>query len=717
MKRKTLTSDKFLLLDYTTIGHFVIDQNYHILFWNRTMETWTQMNRKETLGQNILYLFPNLAKNKYLERLESLFKGGPPVVFSSQIHTFTIPVNLPGGKMQIQQTTVNRIPTSDKEMLSPLIFSIQDMTSVTSALQSQKKAWQAVKTENEERIQAEKKLDQERKFLQNVIDSSHDLIHVFDRNQKRILTNRIIEREFPELNRPFLCKECRLPSKICLHEKCKIQKLFHNGERIQKICKYEVDNITTRFFDVHAFALRDENKNIWAIVETGRDITRRVKMEEMLRHSEAQLRKIAHYDPLTMLPNRHLLLERLENALKRAQRNRKKVALFFLDLDRFKQINDILGHDSGDQLLKRIASRLTSSLRETDTVARLGGDEFVAFLEDIKSTSDITIICNKLITAISTDIKLKGHDVNVSASIGISIFPDDAKDVEGLLKCADIAMYTAKKHERNACRFFTDEMNENTADRLLIENELCKAIDKRKEFEIFYQPKISLKSDSISGMEALVRWNHKEKGLISPAKFIPVAEESGLIIPLGEIILEKACKQRKTWLRMGFPSHPVSVNLSPRQFRDQNLLDMLKNVLESTDLPPDLLILEVTEDSLMEDTKMNLKMLEDICRLGVRLAIDDFGTGYSSFSYLKKFPINMLKIDKSFVSGIPENRNDLAIINSIISLGRNLQIEVVAEGIENHIQKQFLKEQGCDLGQGYLFARPLNVTDFEKVFL
>ena len=692
----------------------MLRDDFVVVFWNRTLETWTGISRQKIAGTNIVQHFPNLQEEKYASRLKLLFEGGPPIIFSARQHKYIIPVKLPGNKFQIQRTTVNRIPVEISPDRSYIMFAVQDVTATSEALQSQKEAWDKVKKENEERRLIEKALVGEREFLQNVIDSSQDFIQVFSLKLKTILTNKAAKEADIDTSSLILCRSCKKSGDECAHGLCLLDRVAEQGETIRKVKEYDHPRHGRLFLDVSISPVTRYDGKIWAIVEAARDITARVKAEEKLRNQEAKFRKLAHQDPLTSLPNRYLLLDRLDRAINRSRRNNKKIALFFLDLDRFKQINDSLGHDCGDELLKIVATRLLGSLRAADTVARLGGDEFVAVIEDVEDARDISLVCNKLITSLTAETNLKGHEISVSTSIGVAVFPDDADNAEDLIKCADTAMYRAKKQGRNACQFFTKKMSAASVDRLIIENELRKAIDNNSGFELYYQPKIILRTGSLFGMEALVRWHHPQRGLVPPVEFIPVAEESGLIISLGAVILHNACVQRRRWLEKGLEKLPVAVNLSPRQFRDQNLLNMLKECLAETGLAPELLVLEVTEESLMEDTKLNLEVLEDICRLGVCLAIDDFGTGYSSFSYLKKFPISMLKIDRSFVSGVTDNKNDAAIVSSIISLGHHMNLSLVAEGIETEEQQKFLAKQGCEIGQGFLFDRPLTATDFAK---
>jgi diguanylate cyclase (GGDEF)-like protein len=431
---------------------------------------------------------------------------------------------------------------------------------------------------------------------------------------------------------------------------------------------------------------------------------------------EEKLYHQAHYDPLTDLPNRTLLKDRLPQALVRAKRNNTQVAVLFLDLDRFKSINDSLGHAAGDLFLREITHRLTQCVRAIDTVARPGGDEFTIIIPDIAAdqdvTSDITLIADKILAVIAEPFMLHGHEVSTTVSIGIALCPRDADDYAELLKNADSAMYHAKSKGRGNYQFYSRELNAAAIERLDMENSLRHALS-QDQFELYYHPQVEISSGQIVGAEALLRWWHPSKGLIQPAEFIPLAEQTGLIVSIGEWVLKTACAQNKAWRNAGLAPIRVAVNLATRQFSDQELARKIERILRQTGLDPDGLELEITEGTIMEDTETAIKVLNDLKGMGLQVAIDDFGTGYSSLTYLKRFPIHTLKIDQSFVRDITTDRHDASIVATIIGLGHSLNLKVVAEGVETQEQLNLLRASQCDEYQGYLTSKPLPAREFE----
>lgn len=435
---------------------------------------------------------------------------------------------------------------------------------------------------------------------------------------------------------------------------------------------------------------------IWILA----DITERKQAEERMRH-------IAQHDALTGLPNRLALLMRLGQLLPEARRHQWKIAIMFLDLDRFKIINDTLGHQVGDELLREVACRLSSVIRETDFVARLGGDEFVVILPGINSPADAALVSTKIIGALSTSIEAEGHELHTSPSIGISIFPDDGPDGDTILKHADTAMYHAKASGRNNYQFYAAEMNKASAERLDIERKLRHAIS-RNELSLCFQPQMKADGSYPTGVEALVRWHHPTDGMISPIRFIPVAEETGIIVEIGEWVLINACRTLKHWIDAGLKPLRIAVNVSARQLRRRDFCETVAGALVDSGLPAELLELEITESSVMENPEEAIQILERLGRMGVTLAIDDFGTGYSSLAYLKLFPIDHLKIDRSFVRDIEHDLNDRAIAFGTIALAHSLGLNVIAEGVETEDQLELLRANGCDEVQGYFFSKPLN---------
>jgi diguanylate cyclase (GGDEF)-like protein len=415
---------------------------------------------------------------------------------------------------------------------------------------------------------------------------------------------------------------------------------------------------------------------------------------------------LAYYDTLTGLPNRTLLNERLDTAISEAHASGRKVAVIFLDLDRFKIINDSLGHSAGDALLCEVAQRLRENLRDHDTVARVGGDEFLIVLADLEDESIARSASERILGAITDNFTAKGALLNITSSIGISVFPEHGHDSETLIKNADAAMYCAKEGGRNRVRLFADEMNVNALERLTMENSLRLAIE-REELYLEYQPQFDIASGRITGLEALLRWRHPENGVVSPGKFIPVAENSGLILPIGEWVLTTACRQSRVWQDQGLLAVPIAVNVSAVQFRQEGFCDKIRDALRTARLPPEFLELELTESLLLSNEDVVSEVIEELKGMGVRLSIDDFGTGYSSLSYLRRLPVSKLKIDQSFVRDLAFSTDDAAITIAIINMAKNLNLKVIAEGVETEAQLEFLRAHRCDELQGYFFSRPL----------
>jgi diguanylate cyclase (GGDEF)-like protein len=439
------------------------------------------------------------------------------------------------------------------------------------------------------------------------------------------------------------------------------------------------------------------------------DISERKLDEEKLRYQ-------ATHDILTGLPNRTLLLDRINQALVAAKRDSLKVCVIFIDLDFFKFINDALGHSIGDQLLKLVSSRFRSLLRASDTLARIGGDEFVIVLPDQENINNVPSLLERILESVSEPYKIEKHELSVTCSMGFSVYPENGEDAETLLKNADNAMYQAKEKGKNTFQFYTRDMNTQVTRRLEIENGLRRALVEN-EFILDYQPKLELKTDKLVGFEALVRWNHPEYGIIPPNDFISIAEDTGLIIPLGKWVIKTACAQNKAWQDAGFPALSVSVNLSSRQCKEKDLAKTIKTILKETGLAPQYLELELTETLAMADPKEFIHMLNQFKELGVKTSIDDFGTGYSSLNYLRQFPVNCLKIDKSFIKELESKEGDLSIVKAIVSLGHSLDMRVIAEGVETKHQLLQLQENDCDEIQGYYLSRPISpekIVEFMK---
>jgi PAS domain S-box-containing protein len=483
------------------------------------------------------------------------------------------------------------------------------------------------------------------------------------------------------------------------------------GEDVPSVYTFRVltRDGTVKWVEVRAVYIISEEKPI--VVSFLTDITER-------RKSEEKIISMAYYDALTELPNRYLFKDRLKQAIVVAKKYKRLVAILFLDLDNFKRINDTLGHEMGDQLLQSVSKRLVNFVRGSDTiarvieseladtVARLGGDEFTILLTEISHIEDAAKVAQRILDLFSKPFKISDNELFISSSIGISIYPDNGDDIDALLKNADTAMYHAKDQGRNNCQFYTEAMNVAIFERFTLENELRKAI-KSGELLLYYQPQVDMRDRTIFGVEALVRWNHPDKGLLSPKTFIPLAEDTGLIVPIGEWVLRTACAQNKAWHVAGFEQLQMTVNISSNQFRQKNFLETVTKALNDTGMDPSCLELELTESIFMETTETTISTLKALKAFGVRISIDDFGTGYSSLSYLKRFPIDTLKIDRDFVRDITTDPDDRAIVKAIITMSHSLNLRIVAEGVETTQQLSLLSQQGSDGIQGHLFSPPL----------
>ncbi|MBC7964132.1 MAG: EAL domain-containing protein, partial [Steroidobacteraceae bacterium] len=478
-------------------------------------------------------------------------------------------------------------------------------------------------------------------------------------------------------------------------------------EGVQAEGWYRNLNGMDRYILFNAAPIRNAKGELLAVIETLEDITERKRYEEQLEYQ-------ANHDGLTSLTNRNLLSDRIRQAMLMSRRNHNELAVFFVDLDNFKFINDSLGHDIGDMLLKIAAERLSGCVRSGDTVARRGGDEFVIVVSDQSVSDHATLIAGKMLELIAQPFRIDGHELVITCSIGISIFPRDGEDVQSLIKNADVAMYRAKEQGRNTFQFFTGEMNARSLARMTMEKYLRRALE-NDELLVYYQPKVSLATGLITSMEALVRWQHPEMGMVPPANFIPLAEETGLIETIGEWVLKTACAQNKAWQDAGLAPLTVAVNLSVRQFRQQNIAGLIGQLLLETGLDPRYLELEITESMVMQDVERVTAILKELKDMGISLAMDDFGTGYSSLGYLKRFPFDKLKIDQSFVRDITSDPDNAAIATAVIAMAHSLHLKVIAEGVETEGQLNYLRSHGCDEMQGYYFSRPVPALEFEQL--
>ena len=562
----------------------------------------------------------------------------------------------------------------------------------------------AIKQDITERKRAEEELYGSRQMLQSILDAIPQRVFWKDRSSIYLGCNRafatdagldaaaaIIGKSDFDLSWSKTAEHYRADDQLVMEqESAKLNFQEHLSR----------PDGSVRWLQTNKLPLRDRKGKVTGVLGTYEDITERKVAEE-------QVQFLAYYDALTGLPNRTLLLDRLAKALASARRRKDKVALLFLDLDRFKDINDSLGHSVGDLLLREVAERLKKWARELDTVARLGGDEFLIMLAHVKDVPDAAVAAERIVNAMTSGFVIQGHSLSISCSVGISIFPEHGADGETLIKNADAAMYCAKGNGRNNFRFFTEEMNAQAVERLTLESGLRLALDK-KELFLVYQPQMDIATGRIIGLEALLRWQHPKLGLVPPDKFMRTAENSGLIVPIGEWVLRTACRQARKWQDEGLPAVSVAVNVSAVQFRQEGFCELIGRVLRESGLAPQYLELELTESLLLANAEVMLSVVQELKAMGLTLAIDDFGTGYSSFSYLRQFRVNKFKIDRSFIRDVAVNPDDAAITAAIISMAKSLRLKVIAEGVETEAQMSFLRAHQCDEIQGYYFSKPLS---------
>ncbi|MCX5849708.1 MAG: EAL domain-containing protein [Deltaproteobacteria bacterium] len=549
--------------------------------------------------------------------------------------------------------------------------------------------------------------------IERLTNNIQDVIFVTDMNLKYNYINpsvKILRGYEPEEVLKQELSDSFAPSSLDLAMKT-IYEVVESGKSGHKAFKSQALQLeigrkdgTTVWTETNISLVIDKNNQPVGILGVIRDITERRQMEEKINY-------MATHDTLTGLPNRLMVSQLLNHAIQAARRNQRQFAVLFIDLDRFKIVNDTMGHEAGDQLLKEIATRFKQLLRTMDIVGRLGGDEFIILIEEVKDSSQVAIIAQKILSSIIKPLVLLGEECHVTASIGISIYPIDGKDEQTLMKNADMAMYFAKEEGKNNYQFYSKNIQAQTFERLSMETHLRRALE-RNELYLDYQAKLDYKTGLITGVEALLRWKNQYLGAVTPTQFIPVAEEIGIIIPIGRWVMKTACAQNVTWQRQGLPPVCMAINLSLSQLKDDNLIEDIKIALNDSGMEPNLLELEITESMVMYDSAHMIAVLTKFKEIGVRIAIDNFGTGYTSLTQIKRFPIDTLKMDRSFIRNIGHNSEDKAIIASIINMGKHLSLTIVAEGVETHEQDDFLRKSSCDEVQGFYFSKPITPDQF-----
>ncbi|MFZ3266314.1 MAG: EAL domain-containing protein [Terriglobales bacterium] len=658
----------------------ITDYDGKIVWVNRAFTAMTGYSKEEVLGKNLRLLKSGQQPESYYAKLWSTISSGK--VWQGEL--------------------VNRRKdgtTYAEEMtITPVIQRSGDTTH-TSFI--------AIKQDITERKRAEESLLFKTALLEAQAETTIDGILVVDESDRIVLANKQFGSQFGIPDEVLSTRDDQI---VLKHVRDKVEAPDAFVERVKYLNSHrdEKSRDELRFkngkvFDRYSAPLVDSKSRYRGRIWYFRDITDRTLAEDRVQY-------LAYYDALTGLPNRTLLQDRLSKALASARRHAGKVALLFLDLDRFKDINDSLGHSVGDLLLQGVAERLKKRGREDDTVARLGGDEFLIALTHVKDVPDVAAAAERLMDAMTAGFVVQGNSINVSCSIGISIFPEHGADCETLIKNADAAMYRAKESGRNNFRFFTEDMNVQVVERLTLENSLRLALN-NKELSLVYQPQMDISTGRITGLEALLRWQHPELGPVPPDKFIRIAENTGLIVPIGEWVLRTACAQARKWQDEGLPEVSVAVNVSAVQFRQEDFCELIRRVLNETGLGPQYLEFELTESLLLANADVTLSVIQELKSMGVTLAIDDFGTGYSSFGYLRQFRVSKLKIDRSFIRDVAVNPDDAAITTAIISMAKSLHLKVIAEGVEDEAQMAFLRAHQCDEIQGYYFSKPLAVDE------
>lgn len=689
-KERPVKSDGFdyenmhnLVEEYETIFNFLPAQIWYkdtknnIIRVNKQVEKDIGIPMSELEGRGTAEFFPAYAEQFYRDDLEVIHSGKPKLGIIEQINT----VN-----NEIRWLHTSKVPTFNIDgSVNGLVALVLDITKT-------------------------KKMEEQRSIMAKTFEHSGEAVCVTDADNKCVAVNQAFTKatgySFDEVvgKDPSVLKSGRHDEIFYQSMWAAINQVgFWEGEIWEK---RKNGTFYLKWLRIHK--IKDEEGNLINYLATFEDITERKAAEERIAYLD-------RHDALTGLPNRMTMIEELSGAMENAKKDKSSVGVISMDLDRFKNINDSLGHEVGDDFLKEVTKRLESCSKDKGITGRFGGDSFIIILPGIHKESEIVKAMNTRMAAIAQPV-VHGHvELMITASMGVSVFPEDGSTADVLIRNADTAMHKAKEIGRNTYQFFTASMNEYASDRLIMENDLRRAVE-RNEFALFYQPQFDAKTEKIIGVEALIRWVHPIRNIVSPMEFIPLAEETGLIIPIGEWVLLEACRQHQSWINMGFPSIPMSVNISAIQFHDPGFLPMLAGVIKSSGIDPTYLDLEVTESVVMKDLEFVIEKLGSIKSMGIKLSLDDFGTGFSSLSYLQHFPLDKIKIDQSFIRGLISVPISQAIIESIIALGKNLKIKTVAEGVELEEELRFLQRLQCDEIQGYYYSKPLANHDFIEWF-
>ncbi len=672
-----------ILESLNLIGSWELDLSTKKIIWSA--QTYLNYGYEpSTIEPSLEFFFSRLVP-KYIPQVQAILQT---MTQSKEVHTLQAQIIHKDGHF-IDVLLSGRTVYNDKNEAIKIVGTTQDVTQLVH-----------IKKENEE--------------LSKLIEISSNEIYIVDIetfsylyvNQGACDALGYTKEEFYTMNIFDINPKLSQKTAILMRDALKKTKKFTN----KTIHKRKDGSLYHAQAFMHTFTYK--GKDAYVIFDT--DISQNIAAELALKKQQKNLHHQANHDTLTNLPNRALFLDRLQQIILAAKRNKTQFALFFIDLDHFKTINDTLGHAIGDEVLIEATSRLRQCVREEDTIARLGGDEFTVILKDIKTQEDVSKIAQKICTVMRQTITVKSHALYISASIGISLYPQDATERDMLIKYADTAMYKAKDEGRDTFEYYKSSMTQFAFERVVMDASLRVAI-KEEQFVVYYQPQVDLKTDTIIGMEALVRWMHPLMGLRPPGKFIPLAEESGLIIEIDKLVMRAAMQQFVAWYKAGFKPGTLSLNLSMKKLNEENCLQELFSIMQELHFQAKWLELEVTETQVMENPELSIQKLQQLSDAGIQIAIDDFGTGYSSLSYLKKLPLDKLKIDQSFVRDLPQDEEDVAITQAIIALGKSLKFHIIAEGVETEAQKEFMIENGCDFMQGYLFSKPIPASEIQKL--
>ncbi len=664
-----------------------------ITSWNHGAEYLLEYKEEEAIGQHITML--------YLEEdFESLGKNIQTLMKKGEYHA-TVRLVKKSKDIMDADLSLSLLRDEKDEPIRMIGFS-QDIT---------------------QRKRAEDELKEQHKYLQSILDGIHDPIMVIKEDYTvEIMNSMLYEKmqhtEVADPEHPKCYEISHHRSTPCdgMDHPCPLKSVMETQKHTTVIHEHYNLNGTMSYVELSATPLLDKEQNCIGIIESSRDITAHLEVQNELREQKVTLDHQAHHDALTGLPNRILFNDRLEQGIEKAKRNNTTLALFFIDLDHFKEINDSLGHAIGDEILKSVTQRLNQTMRKEDALARLGGDEFTVIMEGLTQAQDATLLAEKILKVLAEPITIEENVLYVSSSIGISFYPEDGDSAHDLLKYADVAMYKAKDEGRNNFQLYSSEMTKLVFERMVMEASLREAL-KNEEFVIHYQPQVNGETDKLIGMEGLVRWKHPNMGLVTPDKFIPLLEKTGLIIQLDQWVMKTAMMQMVQWHKQGYNPGILALNLAIKQLKQKDLVTTIKTMMKETGCKPEWFSLEVTEGQIMNDPDKAIITLNQISDIGIELAVDDFGTGYSSLSYLKRLPIDKLKIDQSFVEGLPNDEEDAAITRSIIALSQSLNLKVIAEGVETKAQKDFLVENGCKHIQGYFYSKPMQAVEIESIFL